>query len=243
MATVVIDPGHGGSEKVGGSSPNNAAGPCGLLEKTVTLQVARAAREALRNADVSASLTRDRDVNLGLAARATVARKAKAAAFVSIHFNGWTDPRTQGTETYHDTLASEESRALARLLHERLVVATGLKSRGVKQERFGVIRTDRHDPFTAATLAEVSFMTDPAEEARLRDAAYISRLGEAVAMAVIDSLRARGLMPAAPTTRRGRRAPAGAVTDELEDAFAMRAAPALRTDRARRKRPQVRARR
>ncbi len=243
MATVVIDPGHGGSEKIGGSSPNNAAGPCGLLEKAVTLEVARAAREALRSAGVTATLTRDRDVNLGLAARTTAARKAKAAAFVSIHFNGWTDPRTQGTETYHDTLASEESRALARLLHERLVVATGLKSRGVKHERFGVIRSDRHDPFTAATLAEISFMTDPAEEQRLRDAAYVSRLGEAIAMAVIDSLHSRGLMPAAATTTRGRRAPAGAGTDELEDAFAMQAARHPLARRMPRVRPPARRRR
>jgi phosphoserine aminotransferase len=31
--TIVIDPGHGGSKTVGGSSPNNATGPTGLLEK------------------------------------------------------------------------------------------------------------------------------------------------------------------------------------------------------------------
>ncbi len=94
MPIVVIDPGHGGSEKLGGSSPSNAAGPCGLLEKTVTLRVARAARTALRAAGVGVVLTRGRDVNLGLLARAIVAREARAAAFVSIHFNGWTDPRT-----------------------------------------------------------------------------------------------------------------------------------------------------
>lgn len=243
MPIVVIDPGHGGSEKIGGSSPNNAAGPCGLLEKTVTLRVARAARTALRAAGLGVILTRERDVNLGLLARAGVAHEATAAAFVSIHFNGWTDPRTQGTETYHDTLAAEHSRTLARLLHERLVVATGLKGRGVKQERFGVIRSDRHDPSTAATLAEVSFLTDPAEENRLRDPAYVSRLGEAIAMAVIDALRARGLMPPAPAATRGRRVPAGAGTDEPEDAYAMHAAGRSGAGDSARKRPRARRRR
>ena len=37
---VVLDPGHGGSVKVGGSSPNNAVGAGGLLEKDLTLDVA-----------------------------------------------------------------------------------------------------------------------------------------------------------------------------------------------------------
>jgi len=32
MSIIVIDPGHGGDAKVGGSSPNNARGPSGLLE-------------------------------------------------------------------------------------------------------------------------------------------------------------------------------------------------------------------
>ena len=31
MAIIVVDPGHGGSAAVGGSSPNNATGPAGTL--------------------------------------------------------------------------------------------------------------------------------------------------------------------------------------------------------------------
>jgi N-acetylmuramoyl-L-alanine amidase len=41
MATIVIDPGHGGTTAVGGSSPNNARGPGGTPEKTFTLDVGR----------------------------------------------------------------------------------------------------------------------------------------------------------------------------------------------------------
>jgi len=33
MDVVVIDPGHGGHERVGGSSPNNATGPSGQPRK------------------------------------------------------------------------------------------------------------------------------------------------------------------------------------------------------------------
>lgn len=37
MSVIVIDPGHGGSVAVGGSSPNNATGPNGTMEKDLTL--------------------------------------------------------------------------------------------------------------------------------------------------------------------------------------------------------------
>jgi N-acetylmuramoyl-L-alanine amidase len=75
MATVVLDPGHGGTENIGGSSPNNATGPCGLLEKTVTLAVALATRDALQAEGAKVLLTRDHDVNLSLSARAAVAKR------------------------------------------------------------------------------------------------------------------------------------------------------------------------
>jgi N-acetylmuramoyl-L-alanine amidase len=60
MPLAVIDPGHGGTQRVGGSSPNNAKGPTGLLEKTVTLQLGLEARTALAATGVSVLLTRDR---------------------------------------------------------------------------------------------------------------------------------------------------------------------------------------
>ena len=88
---VVLDPGHGGSVKVGGSSPNNAVGAGGLLEKDLTLDVATRTAALLAN-DARVILTRTSDVNLGLADRAEVASANGAAAFVSVHFNGFVDP-------------------------------------------------------------------------------------------------------------------------------------------------------
>ncbi len=50
MATgiVVIDPGHGGTGgTLGGSDPNHAVSPSGVLEKTMTLQMGLLVRDAL----------------------------------------------------------------------------------------------------------------------------------------------------------------------------------------------------
>src|SRR6476469_2807612 len=91
---VVIDPGHGGSTTVGGSSPNNAtAQPSGTLEKTMTLTMAKLVREKLleqaegESTSISVILTRETDMNVGISARANVARDTKADVFVSIHYN------------------------------------------------------------------------------------------------------------------------------------------------------------
>lgn len=73
MAVIVIDPGHGGTAAVGGSSPNNATGANGLLEKNPTLHLGLEVAALLRPAH-QVLVTRNSDINLGLAARAQVAK-------------------------------------------------------------------------------------------------------------------------------------------------------------------------
>ena len=184
--TVVIDPGHGGTERVNGSSPNNAKGPKGTLEKDLTLDVALKTAEVLRGQGIEVIMTRDKDVNLGLADRALVAKKAKADAFLSIHFNGWKTPDVQGTETFRHENASADSNseALAKGVLDAVLKVTGYRNRGVKTARFGVLNPKNHDDKTAACLLEISFMTDPKDEARLADEKYRQKLAEAIASAV-----------------------------------------------------------
>src|SRR5712691_1915297 len=98
MAVIVIDPGHGGTQRVGGSSPNNATGPAGTKEKTLTLAIGLRTRTALAGSGHTVHMTRTTDVNLGLADRAHVARDHRADAFVSIHLNASDEHNAQGTE-------------------------------------------------------------------------------------------------------------------------------------------------
>jgi N-acetylmuramoyl-L-alanine amidase/lysozyme family protein len=198
MIKIVIDPGHGGSAAVGGSSANNATGPNGLLEKTATLQVAKAAEAAFVDDPVSVTLTRSRDVNLGIAARAAKAKDIVAEVFVSIHFNApdRNGPPAQGTETWVGDPSTARSRRLAQTVQRAMVAATGYRDRGVKSSpHYGVIRNSNHHPNTAHCLVEVSFLERQAEEeARLRTPAYIDKLGRAVRDGVIAYCLAEGLI-------------------------------------------------
>src|SRR5712691_6015797 len=112
MAVIVIDPGHGGTRKVGGSSPNNATGPAGTKEKTLTLAIGLRTRTAVTGRGHTVYMTRTTDENLGLAARAHVARDHQAAAFVSIHLNASDNHNAQGTETWLHTRHSSKSQRL-----------------------------------------------------------------------------------------------------------------------------------
>lgn len=78
---VVIDAGHGGED-------TGARGPGGVLEKNVTLSVARRLADTLNAIPgVRAMLTRDSDFFIPLHERYKIAEKVKADLFVSIHCN------------------------------------------------------------------------------------------------------------------------------------------------------------
>ena len=99
---IVIDPGHGGAQALDESSANNATSPSGVKEKDLALEMGRAVfaairdSEAAKKANIVAVLTRDADVNVGMAERAGIALAHSAKAFVSIHFNASTTHTVRG---------------------------------------------------------------------------------------------------------------------------------------------------
>lgn len=193
---VVIDPGHGGDKEVGGSSPNNAVGPTGLLEKKVTLDVGLSVLKRLQDLGIDCILTRSTDVNIGLADRAKIAKDTMADAFVSIHFNGF-DRKTQGTETYAHSKSGQSSRTLAYAVQNGVLAATGLKDRGVKAAGFKAINPAHHYKDTAACLVEISFMDVADEEKRLKTSSYKDSIAAALARAIDGWLVATGKKPLA----------------------------------------------
>jgi N-acetylmuramoyl-L-alanine amidase len=193
---VVLDPGHGGNRRVGGSSPNNATGPNGLLEKNLTLDLARRTRDRLTD-DARVLLTRDDDVNLSLSERAAVARNGDADLFLSIHFNGFRDSSVDGTSVFIAEDASQASRDFAAAVLQQVLTVTNVRDRGIRQQDFGVLLTARHAQNTAACLLETAFLTNPEQARRLEDADYRTRLAEAIAVAIRSRLPAPVAAPQA----------------------------------------------
>lgn len=114
-ARIVVDPGHGGDQ-------GGATSPTGLLEKDVSLQVARRLREHLEEElGALVLMTREEDVFLPLPERVEFANKQRPDLFVSIHCNAMptrrTRARVQGIETYF--LSANASNATARAAADR----------------------------------------------------------------------------------------------------------------------------
>jgi N-acetylmuramoyl-L-alanine amidase len=173
---VIIDPGHGGAD-------SGALGPGGLREADVTLSIGRLVGEALAREGVRAVLTRTDDTTVPLEDRPDLAQRNGGVAFVSIHANASRDPEAAGTETYYRT---PESQALAALVQGEVVQALGEPDRGVRTADFYVLV---NTPMPSV-LVEVAFISNPAEEALLRDPAVQRRVAEAIARAVVTFLAA-----------------------------------------------------
>ena len=121
LRTVVIDPGHGGSD--GGSR-----GSGGALEKNVTMSVARRLKAALEaRLGVRVILTRDGDAAVGLDERAAVANNNKADLFVSLHANASVRPSATGAEVFYLSLGEygDEAQRAASAAGESLPVFGG----------------------------------------------------------------------------------------------------------------------
>ncbi|NGY03605.1 N-acetylmuramoyl-L-alanine amidase [Solimonas terrae] len=91
---IAVDAGHGGEDP-------GAHGPSGLLEKNVSLAIARKLALLINTQpNMRAVLTRDGDYYVGLRQRVEIARKQQADMFVSIHCNAFTKRDMHGTAVY-----------------------------------------------------------------------------------------------------------------------------------------------
>jgi N-acetylmuramoyl-L-alanine amidase len=116
--TIVIDPGHGGTEE-------GAKGPGGSLEKDATLALARSVAETLQRRGYRIVLTRTTDATVGLDDRAAAANAAKADVFLSLHCNASRAAAAHGTEVYYLSLDASDRAAAALAESENRAPAGG----------------------------------------------------------------------------------------------------------------------
>ncbi len=104
--TICIDPGHGGEDF-------GAVGKAGLLEKDVTLKVANKLRSIIESRlGLRVVMTREKDSDVSLNARAAIANNQRAQLFVSIHVNSSFRASARGSETYFVSLKATDQEAI-----------------------------------------------------------------------------------------------------------------------------------
>ncbi|MCL2856296.1 MAG: N-acetylmuramoyl-L-alanine amidase [Oscillospiraceae bacterium] len=146
---IVVDPGHGGWD--------NGASWEGRLEKDDNLRLGLEVYKVLGEQGIPAIMTRDSDVFVTLADRATIANNAGADLFVSLHRNSYPEqtPTTNGVENYIYLTAPEETAGKAAQLVLEEVVEVGVQAnRGVSRGDYYVLRKTQ----MPAMLLEMGFI-------------------------------------------------------------------------------------
>lgn len=218
VKTIMIDPGHGGSD-------SGTVGKLGAKEKDIVLDIAKRLRERLKkNKNYNVILTRDDDRTLPLNKRVELAGAARADIFVSIHLNYLPSKPINMIETYYfgpssdaralklaeqentssqyslsdfreviakigQTMKLQESKGLASSIQKKLFINSRKSNESI--QNFGVKRA----PFIVlvgvdipSVLAEVSCLSNKAEEIELNTPAHRENLARYLEAGILDYL-------------------------------------------------------
>lgn len=180
--TIVIDAGHGGIDP-------GAVSSSGVLEKEVTLAIAKELESLLKRAAVYVVMVRQGDYDLAdssetnllsrkrqdLSRRVKIAEEANADLFISIHANYFPGPRWYGAQTFYYE-GSPAGRHLAETLQTELVRHLGPNNRLARPGDFRVLR----DTTMPAAMVEVGFLSNPREAQLLSEPAYQQKVAAAI---------------------------------------------------------------
>jgi len=182
---IVVDPGHGGADF-------GAKGAGGLLEKDLTLAVARKLAAELRARKLPVLLTRNSDVFIPLAERTAIANRAHAALFISIHGNSAPEAEIAGCETYFLSVEASDDEAMRVALAENDVfgqAGTAADSRDVVGQVLGdLIRTEhlRESSDLAATIQRSLAKIPGAESRGVKQAPFAVLTGTNMPAALVE---------------------------------------------------------
>jgi N-acetylmuramoyl-L-alanine amidase len=197
---IYLDPGHG--EGVKGTPDPGAVGPTGLTENTVTFDLAKRLGHLLREKGyqvLGATLTAaqdDENLNEAIAA----ANAQEADLFLSIHCNAAASPKARGVEAWYGGSGTAQvvAEAVLHRIGEQVAGGKGawvqgrrypLVNRGAKKGRFAVLTKTR----MPAVLVELAFISNSQEEAWLQERTVRQQFAQAIADAIDDVCRGKGV--------------------------------------------------
>lgn len=145
--TIIIDPGHGGSDPGSLTSDNRH-------EADATLATSKTVEKLLKEHGANVIMTRTKDTDVSLAKRAQISNDKKADAFICIHYDSTEKHNiASGTTTYY---YHDNSIELANDINNQLAANLPLKNKGVQFGDHQVTR-DNNQP---AVLLELGYLSN-----------------------------------------------------------------------------------
>ena len=183
---VVIDPGHGGED-------GGAVSVSGQLESGYNLAVSMRLQDLLHLLGYETKMIRREDISVytegkslsekkrsDLKERVRLVEETQGAVLLSIHQNHYPDPELEGAQVFY--ASTEGSEALAEQIQSRLNGSLCAGSRRQVKKASGVYLMERIS--RPGVLIECGFLSNPREDAKLRDPEYQKQLGAVIAVAV-----------------------------------------------------------
>lgn len=171
--SVVIDPGHGGSDY--------GAIRAGINEKDINLDISKRVQAILVSKGITVYMTRNADETVSLEDRTIFCANSAPGIFVSIHVNSSVKPEITGLETHY---YHENSIELAQTVHADIVSSVKSKDRGLFKSKFYVINHTE----VPAILCEIGFMSNDAERAELVSEERKQQTAQAIANGILKYL-------------------------------------------------------
>jgi N-acetylmuramoyl-L-alanine amidase len=166
---IVINFGHGPLSS--GNFDPGAVAPDGYQESTETREVGTKIVAKLKANGWDVLAIQDGD----LADITHQSNLFKADYFVSVHADSFTTPDAHGTTTFAYS-AGGKGEKIAIEIQNDLIASTGLTDRGVKFANYWVLKyTD-----CPAVLVEISFISNPAEEALMKQDSWNDKVASAI---------------------------------------------------------------
>jgi N-acetylmuramoyl-L-alanine amidase len=178
---IIIDPGHGMSNRRSGSYDPGACAD-GYSEAKIVLEWANELRSILKNKGVAVVRTRvDMNDPAPVSQRAAIARRYKGDIMVSLHCNA-ANGKASGTETFY---RGGENRMKAVALNTEVVQALGTRNRGVKTEDQSQHGRLAIMAFQPCFLIELGFIDHAGDRAKMLDAGLRRKACEGLAAVLI----------------------------------------------------------
>lgn len=193
---LILDAGHGGED-------GGAVSLTGVPESGVNLSITLKLDQLLGFYGVCPILLRETDISLhdpeadtlrkkkvsDLRNRVAAIESVENAVLLSIHQNTFSNAAYHGAQTFYR--AGEESKALAQLMQETLRDGADPENRRTPTKIPDSIYLMKHIT-CPAVLVECGFLSNPSEEAKLRNDGYQTRLAACMASAWLRSGEIQG---------------------------------------------------
>ncbi|HEB72680.1 MAG TPA: N-acetylmuramoyl-L-alanine amidase [Nitrospirae bacterium] len=194
---VIIDPGHGGRD-LGARSPKH------ILEKNIILKLSKLIQQRLSgNENIDAIPTRSEDRDITVLERIKFANSSRGDLFIGLHADGGMGPRAHpiklficeyGQNELNKKTAEEIDSVWSSLNYpfkeQNLALARVIKRELEKTGAGREIEVESSDKLLLgglsmpAVLIEPIDLSNPADEIRLENEVYITKISDAIAVAV-----------------------------------------------------------